>query len=232
MTKLHAVLLDLDGTLVDHEGAAAQALREWLPTLGVSVTGEVIALWAAVQEKHLVGWREGRISFAEQRRRRLRDFLPAVGVGFADDEQSLDEIFGGYLRWYEASWRAFEDVPDALAAIARAGVATAVLTNGTVQQQTAKLARVGLLDKVGPVFTPENIGAAKPSAAAFLEACARLGLPPATVLHVGDRYDLDVVAARAAGLPAVHLDRSGGGHRDGAIGSLAEIVRLVKSAEE
>jgi FMN phosphatase YigB (HAD superfamily) len=128
---LRAVLLDLDGTLVDHEGAAAEALRRWLPPLGVSVTDDVVALWAAVQERHLVGWREGRISFAEQRRRRLRDFLTA---------------------------------------------------------------------------------------------CARLGLPPAAVLHVGDRYDLDVVAARAAGLPAVHLDRSGVDRRDGAIGSLAELA--------
>jgi putative hydrolase of the HAD superfamily len=214
MTRLRAVLLDLDGTLVDHEGAAAEALRGWLPSLGVPATDDVIALWAALQEKHLVAWRERRISFAEQRRRRLRDFLPAVGIGLADDERSLDAIFDEYLHWYEASWRAFDDVPDALAAIARAGLATAVLTNGTVVQQTAKLARVGLLDKVGPLFTPDDLGVAKPAAEAYLKACERLGLPPAAVLHVGDRYDLDVEAPRAAGLRAVHLDRANGDRLD------------------
>ncbi|MGK5683816.1 HAD hydrolase-like protein [Actinoplanes sp. URMC 104] len=40
-----------------------------------------------------------------------------------------------------------------------------------------------------------------------MAACRRWGLPPVRVPHVGDRYDLDVEAARNAGLRAVHLDR-------------------------
>ncbi|WP_327004670.1 HAD hydrolase-like protein [Dactylosporangium sp. NBC_01737] len=48
----------------------------------------------------------------------------------------------------------------------------------------------------------------------FAEACRRWGLPPAAVVSVGDRHDLDVVAARAAGLHAVHLDRDGAGPLD------------------
>ncbi|NJC72135.1 hypothetical protein HC031_20795 [Planosporangium thailandense] len=37
---------------------------------------------------------------------RLRVFLPAVGVAYTDDDAYLDPLFGGYLRRYEASWRA------------------------------------------------------------------------------------------------------------------------------
>ena len=70
---------------------------------------------------------------------------------------------------------------------------------------------MGLTGRAGPVWTAEDLGAAKPSPDAFLRACDRWGLPPAAVLHVGDRHDLDVVAARAAGLRAVHLDRDGAG---------------------
>ena len=76
------MLLDLDGTLVDHDAAVTDALRGWLPTLGVSATDEVRRAWFEAQERHLVGWRERRISFQEQRRRRLRDFLPTIGVPF------------------------------------------------------------------------------------------------------------------------------------------------------
>jgi putative hydrolase of the HAD superfamily len=201
------VLLDLDGTLVDHEGAVTDALRAWLPTLGVTATAEVCQLWSTAQERHLIGWRQGRISFPEQRRRRLRDFLPAVGVAFVDDDAHLDAVFAGYLRWYERSWRVFDDVDEALTAIHRAGLPTAVLTNGTVEQQTDKLVRVGLAGRVGPVYTAEELGAAKPAAEAYLAACRRWGLPPAVVLNVGDRFDLDVEAAHRAGLRAVHLDR-------------------------
>lgn len=210
-SSIRGVLLDLDGTLLDHGGAVAEALHAWLPSLAVAVTADVLAAWEAIQERHLVAWRDGRVSFAQQRRDRLRDFLPAVGVAFTDDDGYLDRLFDGYLRCYETAWRAFDDVDDALTALAGAGVPTAVLTNGTVEQQTAKLAATGLLGRVGPVCTAEELGCAKPHAGAYLSACARLGLPPEAVLHVGDRYDLDVTAARAAGLRAVHLDRTGAG---------------------
>jgi putative hydrolase of the HAD superfamily len=209
---LRGVLLDLDGTLVDQEGAVVAALRSWLPEIGAEPTNATIELWNQAQERHLVAWRRREITFEEQRRRRLRDFLPAVGLSYLDDE--LDEIFAGYLRAYEASWRIFDDVDDTLARIAGAGLAVAVLTNGTIEQQNDKIARVGLAGRVGPVYTVEDLGVAKPDAGAFLGACERWGLPPAAVLSVGDRHDLDVLAARAAGLEAVHLDRLGAGPLD------------------
>lgn len=206
--QLRGVLFDLDDTLIDHRGAVARALRAWLPGLPEDGT----ARWNEAQERHLVAWRERRITFAEQRRRRLRDFLPAVGIPF--DDADLDEIFQGYLREYEAAWTAFPDVTAALAAIAGDGLVTAVLTNGTVEQHHQKLAKVGLAGRVGPVFTVEDLGVAKPDPAAFGRACARWGLDPATVLSVGDRYDLDVLPARRAGLRAVHLDRHDEGPHD------------------
>jgi putative hydrolase of the HAD superfamily len=204
--KPRGVLLDLDGTLVDHEGAAAAGLRAWLPTVGLAPTDAAIARWATVQEPHLAAWRDGRISYAEQRRRRLRDYL---GVRGADAE--LDEIFAGYLTHYEGAWRAYDDVAGALAALAEAGLVTAVLTNGSRGQQLRKLARTGLGDRVGPVFTVDDLGVAKPQSRAFREACARWGLDPGEVLSVGDDHALDVLGARAAGLSAVHLDRDGRG---------------------
>ncbi|HLL67575.1 MAG TPA: HAD family hydrolase [Micromonosporaceae bacterium] len=227
--KLRGVLLDLDGTLVDHEAAVADALRAWLPSLGVSAHVDALAVWSTASERHLVDWRERRVTFQEQRRRRLRDFLLVAGVPFIDDDEHLDRIFDGYLRCYEASWRAFDDVDEALTAIDRAGLRTAVLTNGTVEQQNAKLARVGLAGRVGPVYTAEELGAAKPAAGAYLAACQRWGLSPAAVLHVGDRYDLDVEAARVAGLRAVHLDRNNEGHAHdrGQIASLRELAGLL-----
>ncbi len=200
--KLRGVLFDLDGTLVDHESAAAAGLRAWLPSIGLLPTDAAIARWAVVQEPHLAAWRDGRISFAEQRRRRVRDFLATRAT-----DAELDELFAGYLTHYENGWRAYDDVAEALAAVAAAGLATAVLTNGARGQQLRKLGRTGLGDHVGPVFAVDDLGVAKPHAAAFQQACARWGHLPGEVLSVGDNHALDVLGARAAGLPAVHLDR-------------------------
>ncbi|NAZ86015.1 HAD-IA family hydrolase [Kineococcus sp. T90] len=84
----------------------------------------------------------------------------------------------------------------------------------------------GLEDHLGPVLTAEELGVAKPRPAAFLAACERLGVPPAATLHVGDEHAVDVLGARAAGLRAVHVDRTGTGPADevARVGSLRELA--------
>lgn len=234
------VLFDLDGTLVDHESAVAAGLRAWLPAIGVAPTAAAVAGWLALQEPHLAAWRAGEISFPEQRRRRLRAFLglhgqgafPGLhGQGTDGTDAELDELFAGYLVHYERAWRAYDDVAEALALVERAGLRTAVLTNGTREQQLRKLDRTGLAGQVGPVFTVDDLGVAKPHPDAFRTACARWGLAPGEVLSVGDNYDLDVVAARAAGLQAVHLDRLGRGPGTGppSLTSLRGLARILVS---
>lgn len=86
-----------------------------------------------------------------------------------------------------------------------------MLTNGSTKQQNAKLAGIGLADLVDIVRTAEDLGSGNPAPEAFHQTCAALGVDPARTLMVGDNLDLDVTAARAAGLSAVHLDR-GVGH--------------------
>lgn len=192
---------------MDHRGSVVAALRGWLPELGSALDDDLLAEWFAAEQRHFAAWQARQISFPEQRRRRLRDFLPLIQQSVGDDEQ-LDAIFRGYLTWYEASWRAFEDVECALRAVARAGLRIAVLTNGTAEQQNAKLEKIGLAGRLGPVLTAEESGVAKPDPGAYVAACSKLDLPPEQVLHIGDQYDLDVLAARKAGLRAVHLDRN------------------------
>ena len=224
------MLLDLDDTLLDQRGAVRRAFYAWLPALGVTPTPALHQLWVDLQEHHLVAWRERTVTFSEQRRRRLREFLPAVNFPYADSD--LDAIFAGYLSAYQRAYTLFDDVPDLLAFLDSAGLAVAVLTNGVVDQQNDKIARVGLTGRLGPVFTAEELGVAKPDPAAFRSACARWGLDPSTVLSVGDRHDLDVLPARAAGLAAVHLDRLDEGPHDepARIASLAGLPALLRSS--
>ncbi|MEV7963569.1 HAD family hydrolase [Oerskovia paurometabola] len=227
-----AVVLDLDGTLLDHDGSARAALAAWLPSLGVEATDELVAAWFAAEERHFSAWRSREITFAEQRRRRLRDVLPLAGLDLDVDlgsEAELDEVFAGYAAHYEASWTAYDDVEPMLAVLQDLPVRLAVLTNGTDEQQHAKLGAVGLVGRLGHVFTAEGLGVAKPDPQSYLLVCAALGVDPRDVLHVGDRYDLDVVAARAAGLRAVHLDRTGQGpfEEPARITSLAGLTELV-----
>jgi putative hydrolase of the HAD superfamily len=225
---IQAVIFDLDGTLFDHDRSARAALSQWLPQLGAAVTDDLIRAWFDAEERHFTAWQQRLISFPEQRRRRLRDVLPLLGHRPGDDD-ALDQLFAGYLTCYQATWTRFDDVDAALSAVAYAGLPTAVLTNGTNEQQLAKVTTIGLAGRVGPVFTAEGLGAAKPDPSTYLTVCDRLGMPAGSVLHVGDRHDLDVLAPRAAGLQAIHLDRAGRGphnepHR---ITSLNQLARFL-----
>ena len=229
------VLLDLDGTLLDHVTSVRRALERWSAELAPPrVPEDLLGAWLAAEQRHFPAWRDGSASFAEQRRRRLRDVLPLLGLPVGGDAD-LDAVFAGYLTAYEAAWTAFDDVDDALAGLAAAGMPTAVLTNGVVPQQRAKLAALGLLDRVGPALTAEELGVAKPDPRVFARACAQLGRPPAEVVSVGDDHALDVVAARAAGLRAVHLDREGAGpedeaHRTTTLRGLADLVLALPAS--
>lgn len=230
---LAAVVFDLDGTLFDHRTSARLGLRAWLSDLGVVWDEEFASAWASAEDRHFAAWREGQVTFIEQRRRRLRDVLPLIGQSVGDDEQ-LDAVFAGYLAAYERAWCGYADVAPALDQLRRAGLFTAVLTNGNTDQQHAKLAHLGLLPDVGPVLTSEALGVAKPDPGAFHALCDHLRLAPQQVLYVGDDHSVDVLGARSAGLHSVHLDRTGTGPPSEAsrIESLVDLGTVVEALQQ
>ena len=220
---LAAVVFDLDGTLLDHRRSTRAGLTRWLAGFGTTWTEQIEQAWFTAEEKHFGAWRRGEISHDEQRRRRLRDFLPAVDRPVGTDDE-LDREFLGYLDAYRQSWVGFDDVGAAVDDVHARGLRTAVLTNGTRDLQEAKLAHLGLLERIGPVVCAADIGVAKPHSDAFARLCERIALPADRVLYVGDEHEVDVLGARAAGLRAVLIDR-------GQAEPVEEPVRIESLAE-
>jgi len=83
------------------------------------------------------------------------------------------------------------------------GIPTVLLTNSA---RRAASWEEFLRAREGPPFrlvlSSCDLGVAKPEPAIFLEATERLGVPAGRMLHVGDRWELDVEGARSAGCPA------------------------------
>ncbi|MEZ0491646.1 HAD family hydrolase [Kineococcus sp. TBRC 1896] len=228
--RFDAVVLDLDGTLFDHRGASRAAVDDWVRASGLAPAPHLHAAWHDAEDRHHRAWRDGLVSHEEHRRRRLREFLPLLGRPVGDDAALDLEFHEEYLARYRLHWSGFDDVEDALSAVAAAGLRLALLTNGVPEQQHAKLAALGLAGRVGPVLTAGELGLAKPRAEVFHAACAAVGADPARTLHVGDDHPVDVVGARAAGLRAVHLDRHGEGPvgEPERIASLRELAALLR----
>ncbi|GAA3655811.1 HAD family hydrolase [Nocardioides ginsengisoli] len=205
-----ALLLDLDDTLVDHRGAADRGLRAWLTSLGVAETAsdleEHVERWFTLEARHYERAQRGEITYVEHRRARIRDFLPSWDLA---DDALADDVYAGFLGYYRASWRAFDDAAAAIERARRAGLPVGVLTNGELAIQTEKMRRTGLLRDDVPVFASSALPAAKPDPRSYLTACAALGADPAATLMVGDSLRHDVVGAQRAGLQARLLDRYG-----------------------
>lgn len=101
----------------------------------------------------------------------------------------------------------FEDVPDFLAALHEAKIATALVTNSSRPAQLAKLEAVGLESAFDAVVISAEIGVAKPEVGIFEAALDPLQLTSADAWHVGDSLWTDVAGAAAAGIFSVWLNR-------------------------
>ncbi|GAA0404666.1 hydrolase [Acrocarpospora corrugata] len=205
---IRAILFDLDETLFDHRTAVAAAVTSWTAAHSPChpLLAEGPALWLRLEDKHLPAWHHGECSFGEQRRRRLRDYCHHLGLPVPAD---LDEAYGQFLTRYEAAWQAFPDAYPAMDALTGTGLTLGVLTNGQPVQQEAKLRRLGLLDRLDPVLTPDSLGHFKPSPRCYLNAAAKLGLAPHQVALVGDNLDLDALGPARVGMHGIWLDRYG-----------------------
>lgn len=209
-----AVGFDLDGTLFDHRSAARAGAAGLLRDLGVEVTPAALDAWSAAEDTQFEHWRSGRMSFAEQRRARLRAVLPPLGVDLPEDDAGLDAVFARYLSVYRTAWALFPDAAPVLAELRAQGYRIGLLTNGTGEQQHAKLAATGLDTAFDAVCVSEEIGAAKPDAQAFGVLLRALEVTPDACVFIGDDPAKDVAGARAAGMRAAMVDRPRVGLRE------------------
>ncbi len=95
------------------------------------------------------------------------------------------------------------ELPAILRAFRERGVPVALITNTARRGSTwEEFLRGQGLEGLGPIVTSCEIGCAKPDPRIFHAAARRLGVDGSAILHVGDRWELDVVGALAAGCGA------------------------------
>lgn len=220
---MRAIAFDLDGTLFDHASAARAAVLQWVDANSWPVRDDAVSTWFAIEDHRFGEYAQGLVGLQEQRRRRLRDFLPFLGVVFADAE--VDAYSAQYLALYRENWIGFSDVRETLETLAGRGYSIAVLTNGYHEQQRDKLDAIGVLDLVEHLLASADLPAFKPDARAYQALCDALGLDAHEIAYVGDDIVADAYGARDAGLRSIHLDRSG------AVGLLPGVERIHGLAE-
>lgn len=198
---MRGILLDLDDTLVDDRSAMRAGVEALLAAHhpGQANREEHQAAWRASAERYWQRYEAGEISYLDQRRGRIRDFL-----GRSLDDAQADEALLPYVNAYESAWKLLPGVTEFLARTRH--IPKVIVTNGEKAQQLRKVCATGLSEYVVGVVTPADCGQWKPHPAMFLAGLALLGVPAADCLMVGDSGEKDIEPARKLGMRAFHVE--------------------------
>lgn len=196
LTGVRAVLLDLDGTLVDTAPDLAAAANRMLADLGrPSLDVDEIRNYVGKGVENLI-----------------RRCLEATG-GSAGEEarRALESFDRHYVAGIAHLSLPYPGVLKGLAVLESAGIAMGCVTNKPARFTEPLLELTGLRGFFGVVVSGDTVAHKKPHAEPMLHAAAKLGVAPREALVVGDSLN-DVLSARAAGCPVVVVPY---GYREG-----------------
>ena len=222
---IRAVLIDALGTLVYLEPPGPR-LRERLEELsGVDVGQEAADRGFAAEIGHyLAHHMEGGDRAALER---LRDDCAAV-MHEALGAEEIDRAVVRRAMVEALEFSAFPDAAPALAALRARGLRLVVASNWDCSLPEW-LEGAGLWELVDGAVSSAVVGEAKPAPAVFRAALEIAGVEAGEAMHVGDSLGNDIEGARAAGIRAVLVDRSGAPAPPGVetVRSLDEVASLL-----
>jgi putative hydrolase of the HAD superfamily len=131
-------------------------------------------------------------------RSHVRLQLPGLGI---DDPALGRRIADAFIADTRRAWERNRPLLDRLAGRFRLGVVSNSYGNMPALLAEARLGPFEL------VLDSALVGLHKPDPALYTLACARLRLPAAAILHVGDSWERDVMPARAVGMRTAWLAR-------------------------
>jgi putative hydrolase of the HAD superfamily len=181
------LLCDFDDTLVDRTGM----FQRW----GAAYLAEL----AAPPED--IGW----LLDIDQRGLAHRPDVFGSIIDRYALEETVESLTERYHRDFFPSFRLHDDVIAALRAARDAGFKIAVVTNGSVLAQQAKLEATGVTAHVDALCVAEGVGHWKPAREIFEIAAERCGEPIEGAWMVGDNPVADIGGARACGARTVWI---------------------------
>ncbi|MEM0948105.1 MAG: haloacid dehalogenase type II [Pseudomonadota bacterium] len=146
-----------------------------------AVTGDHTDFWSVTQDG--LDWAMEAVGLTDAR---LRDRLMAL--------------------YWELS--AYPEVPEMLKALKSAGLATAILSNGSPNMLEAAVASAGIGDQLDAVLSVESVGVFKPDARVYNLVEERFGTDRSHVLFVSSN-GWDAACATAYGFSTAWVNRAG-----------------------
>lgn len=184
MTRLRAVLFDLDGTLLD-------TAPDMVGTLNALLAERQRAPLPYAAVRGLVSHGSGRL----------------VRLGFPDaDDAAFAVLQARYLEIYAArlsvETRLFDGMDAVLGHLTARGMQCGIVTNKPAWLTTPLLDQLGLTQRFACVVSGDTVSERKPHAMPMLHAAQLAGAAAEECIYLGDAAR-DIEAAHAAGMPGL-----------------------------
>jgi putative hydrolase of the HAD superfamily len=203
---LTAVLLDLDGTLIEHTRDIGDLCRETFDAFAqelAPVTQE--EFWETFWPKNRDTWYMMVDGVLSGDMARLYSFVNTLRALEADERLAapmLEEWEGRIV----AATRLFDDAQSTIERLRSVGLRLGIVTNGYTAMQSRKIHHHRLATVVDFVLISEEVGVHKPEKAIFDLALGEAESTAQRSLFVGDTPTSDIDGACNAGLHAVLVD--------------------------
>jgi putative hydrolase of the HAD superfamily len=206
----HAVLVDLDDTIVDGSAVVdcwKVACECCPPDVEPRVLAEILRLrdwyWSD-PERH----RQGRLDLSAARRHIAGLALDNIGY---DAAGLADRIAERYDQCRDERTVLFPDAVRMLTWLREGGCRLALVTNGAAAMQRQKIARFDLERWFDVILVEGELGFGKPDERIYQMALTALAAAPRDTWMIGDNLEWDVEQPQKLGLTGIWVDRTGAG---------------------
>lgn len=217
---IQAVTFDVGGTLIEARPSVGHVYAEIAGRHGVrNITPELM------NERFRTAWRaRGHLTDS---RADWEEIVDAAFLGLVEEPPRTTFFSELFERFAQPDvWHIFDDVQPAFEALKSRGLQLGVISNWD-ERLRVLLRRLGLDRWFDTIVVSCEVGFPKPSPVIFERAARNLGVPPVSMLHVGDSPEMDYLGARSAGFHALRIRRGSEPPRDGDIGTFAELPARV-----
>jgi len=220
---IKAVVIDLDGTLLNTAPDLAHAAELMMADLGMPCPSlDTIATYIGNGVSRLVK----RVLTGEM------DAEPEAGL-FDRAIKLYQKHYGEHVSLHS---RPYDGVVEGLDAFKAMGVHVACITNKAEAFTHPLLKDTGLFDYFELILSGDSLPKRKPDPLPLLHACERFGIQPSELLLIGDSLN-DTQAARAAGSPVFCVPYGYNRGRpvaeldlDAVVATLADAAKMVVKA--
>lgn len=203
---VQGVVFDAVGTLIMPDPPVAEAYAEAARRQGILLASSQIheRFGQSFETDELDELRGPMATDEDNERRRWQRIVATCLPEVPDASRAFTELWDYFQR--PEAWRVAPEAGPTLEALEKRGLALRIASNFD-----ARLRRV--LDGLEPLarlsdsaLISSEVGYRKPHPKFYQAVCASLGLPPASLLFVGDDLENDWQGPRRSGLQAILLD--------------------------